>query len=97
MRSPELKDVPVELRPMDPADLIFFDNPSDNPTKLSYVMHDAARQAAAAGLPPAYFLAMEQRLLEMASQLAGKGKKKKLKKGQNGRLPTYKWSTVRKK
>ena len=24
MRSPELKDVPVELRPMDPADLIFF-------------------------------------------------------------------------
>ena len=69
MRSPELKDVPVELRPMDPADLIFFDNPSDNPTKLSYVMHDAARQAAEAGLPPTYFLAMEQRLLQMASQM----------------------------
>jgi len=35
--------------------------------------------------------------MEMASQLAGKGKKKKLKNGKNGRLPTYKWSTVRKK
>ena len=27
----------------------------------------------------------------------GKGKKKKVKNGKNGRLPTYKWSTVRKR
>eukprot|EP01043_Picozoa_sp_COSAG02_P003473 COSAG02_NODE_84_length_39615_cov_144.775256_35_plen_59_part_00 len=35
--------------------------------------------------------------MEMQAQLAGKGKKKKIKNGKNGRLPTYKWNTVRKR
>ena len=35
--------------------------------------------------------------MEMQSQLAGKGKKKKIKNGKNGRLPSYKWATARKK
>lgn len=68
LRSPEFKDVLVELRPMDPDDLTFFDNPSDNPTKLSYVMHDAARQAVEAGVDPTMFRRMEQRIAGMATQ-----------------------------
>ena len=32
----------------------------------------------------------------MQGQLAGKGKKKKVKTGKDGK-PTYKWNTVRKK
>lgn len=52
----------VELRPVDPADLAFIDNPSDNPTKLAYVMHDAARQAAEAGLPATSFQKMADML-----------------------------------
>lgn len=35
--------------------------------------------------------------MEMQSQLAGKGKKKKVKNGKDGKLPTYKWNTVRKR
>ena len=33
----------------------------------------------------------------MHTQLLGKGKKRKVKNGKDGRMPVYKWSTVRKK
>ena len=46
----------------------FFDNPSDNPTKLAYVMHDVARQAAEAGLPAANFERMGQMMQQVATQ-----------------------------
>ena len=72
MRSPELRDVVVELRPVDPTDFPFLDNPSDNPTKLAYVMHDAARQAAEAGLPATPFQQLENAMQGWAAKAVAK-------------------------
>ncbi len=62
-RAPQFNGVEFELIPTWP-DIIFgghMDNPTDNLFKMAYIFHDAARQAAAAGLDPAPLKALAER------------------------------------